>query len=80
MKFDENRLTDCGVNERILSKIVETGEPFLTSGCPECNRPYYNERPGGTMYNYPTKLTQRQVVQVKNELGLERRETGRGKA
>ncbi len=80
MKFDENRLTDYGVNEKIISKIVETGEPFLTSGCPECNRPYYNERPGGTMYNYPTKLTQRQVVQVKNELGLERRETGRGKA
>jgi biotin synthase len=79
MKFDENRLTDYRVNEQILSKIVETGEPFLTSGCPDCNRPYYNERPGGTMYNYPAKLTQKQAVQVKNELGLEGRETGRGK-
>ena len=24
-----------------------------TSGCPDCNRPYYNERPGETPYNYP---------------------------
>jgi biotin synthase len=79
MKFDENQLTDYGVKEQILSKIVETGKPFLTSGCPDCNRPYYNERPGGTIYNYPSKLTQRQVVQVKNELGLEGMETGRGK-
>jgi biotin synthase-related radical SAM superfamily protein len=70
MNFDENRLTNFGVNEQTLSKIIETGEPFLTSGCPGCNRPYYNERPGGTMYNYPAKLTQKQVFQVKNELGF----------
>jgi len=32
-------------------------EEFRTSGCEGCNRPYYNERPGGTIYNYPRKLT-----------------------
>lgn len=32
---------------------VERGIPFLTSGCPGCNRPFYNERPGGNIYNYP---------------------------
>ena len=26
---------------------------FLTQGCPDCNRPFYNERPRGPMYNYP---------------------------
>lgn len=26
---------------------------FYTSGCPGCNRPYYNERPGQSVYNYP---------------------------
>jgi biotin synthase-related radical SAM superfamily protein len=36
---------------------VVTGEAFRTSGCPDCNRPYYNERPGGVMYNYPRPLT-----------------------
>ncbi len=27
---------------------------FLTSGCPDCTRPYYNERPGGRLYNVHT--------------------------
>ncbi len=27
---------------------------LLTSGCPDCNRPFYNERPRGPMYNYPS--------------------------
>jgi len=26
---------------------------FLTSGCPGCNRPFYNERPS-LIYNYPS--------------------------
>ncbi len=30
-------------------------EAFLTSGCPGCNRPFYNERPvDSTLYNYPS--------------------------
>lgn len=33
------------------------GEAFRTSGCPDCNRPYYNERPSGPLYNYPRPLT-----------------------
>jgi len=28
-------------------------EAFLTSGCPGCNRPFYNERPS-RIYNYPS--------------------------
>jgi len=28
-------------------------ESMLTSGCPDCNRPFYNERPSGPIYNYP---------------------------
>lgn len=26
---------------------------FVTSGCPHCNRPYYNEEPRGPIFNYP---------------------------
>ncbi len=26
---------------------------FQNPGCKGCNRPYYNERPGGAIYNYP---------------------------
>ncbi len=28
---------------------------FLTRGCPGCNRPFYNERPRGPVYNYPSR-------------------------
>jgi len=34
------------------------GEAFRTSGCPGCNRPFYNERPGGPQYNYARPLTE----------------------
>ncbi len=38
------------------------GQAFRTSGCPDCNRPYYNERPSGPLYNYPRPLTAEEVV------------------
>jgi Biotin synthase-related enzyme len=40
------------------------GEPFRTSGCSGCNRPYYNEVPGKELYNYPRKLTDEEEMQA----------------
>ena len=40
------------------------GQAFQTSGCPGCNRPYYNERPGRTMFNYPRPLTPEESLQI----------------
>ena len=39
-----------------IDRIIHQGsskDAFRTRGCPDCNRPYYNERPSGPMYNYP---------------------------
>jgi biotin synthase len=36
------------------------GSAFRTRGCPDCNRPFYNERPGGRIYNYPSPLSHTQ--------------------
>jgi len=33
-------------------------EAFQTSGCMDCNRPYYNEQASGPIYNYPRKLSE----------------------
>ncbi len=44
-----------------LPEILADGAAFRTSGCPDCNRPFYNERPGGVMYNYPKALTSPQI-------------------
>jgi biotin synthase-related radical SAM superfamily protein len=71
MKFDnKGGLTNFGVSKDSLREIVETGEPFVTSGCPGCNRPYYNERPGGTMYNYPRQLRLEEIAEAKKLLGV----------
>lgn len=47
-----------------IADLLAGGEAFRTSGCPDCNRPYYNERPGGVMYNYPRPLTAAEAAQA----------------
>ena len=71
MKFDKNRsIVDFGVAMQELKQIIESGSPFYTSGCPNCNRPYYNERPSGPMYNYPRPLSPRETKETKKQLDL----------
>ncbi len=71
MEFDDGgRITGFGVDEETLAFILESGEAFLTSGCPGCNRPYYNERPSGPFYNYPRRLTEEEAVREAKLLGL----------
>ena len=59
-KYKDGQLTDFGIS---LDKLQEKrgGEPFQTSGCTGCNRPYYNETPGEELYNYPKCLTSEEV-------------------
>lgn len=65
MCFDEKDcVSDFGVDKETLLGIIQTGEPFLTSGCPNCNRPYYNEKPSGPIYNYPRSLTKEETAQI----------------
>lgn len=71
MSFSEKGdLAYFGVDEKTLMKVAEKGAPFATSGCPGCNRPYYNEKPSGLMYNFPRNLTQAEVSQTKTQLHL----------
>jgi biotin synthase-related radical SAM superfamily protein len=72
MRFDNaGRLTGYGVKKETLMDIVETGKPFQTSGCPNCNRPFYNEKPSGPIYNYPRKLHHKEIQAIKQQLSLE---------
>jgi biotin synthase-related radical SAM superfamily protein len=71
MKFDKaGRLASFGISKEQLLEVIGTGEPFLTSGCPGCNRPYYNERPGGPLYNYPRPLLPEEIEEAKRILGF----------
>jgi len=59
-KFRDGQLTDFGNSVDELKK-TRGGQPFQTSGCSGCNRPYYNETPGEELYNYPKPLTTEEV-------------------
>ena len=51
-----------------LDELVADGTPLKTTGCPGCNRPYYNERPSGPLYNYPRDLTEEELRREKEML------------
>lgn len=72
MDFDEKGLiTDFSITRERLSQIIRTGEPFVTSGCPNCNRPFYNEKPSGPIYNFPREPTTTELSTITKQLGLE---------
>ena len=64
------RISRINMSAEDLKRIMSSGVAFETSGCPGCNRPFYNERPGGVMYNYPRPLTEDEVYNCLSESGL----------
>lgn len=62
----EGRLVSFG--QPNLAEMLADGVAFQTSGCPDCNRPFYNERPGGPLYNYPRPLTPTEAMRAITEL------------
>lgn len=70
MRFDDKeRIIDFGVDKQTLMRAIQEGKAFCTSGCPDCNRPYYNEKPSGPIYNYPRDLTEKECVEIREQLG-----------
>lgn len=57
MRFEAGKLCSFGVPSAVVDKALSSGAAFRTSGCKLCNRPFYNERAGGVIYNYPRALT-----------------------
>ncbi|MFX1415554.1 MAG: radical SAM protein [Promethearchaeota archaeon] len=53
----------------LLGVLLSSGEAFRTSGCRGCNRPFYNERPSGPMYNYPRPLTPEEAAEALAQTG-----------
>jgi biotin synthase-related radical SAM superfamily protein len=72
---DQVRLEDMSFDTRgrltcLNAPLPYQGKPFQTSGCPDCNRPFYNEQPGGPLYNYPRPLTTEEVGQAIKEMEM----------
>jgi biotin synthase len=74
MKFDEKeRSIDFGMD---VEPLIQTGEAFMTSGCPgsdgkvACNRPYGNERPSEPIRNFPFMPEKEDIEEVKRQLEM----------
>jgi biotin synthase len=63
---EQGGIVDFGLPRSELEEALADGEAFQTSGCPGCNRPYYNEPPRGPLYNYPRPLTGTEVSDALN--------------
>ncbi|KDR95570.1 biotin synthase [Peptoclostridium litorale DSM 5388] len=69
-KFENGRLVKIDIEKTSLSDAISSGKCFETAGCKGCNRPYYNERPGGVMYNYPRPLSPEEISDCMRESSL----------
>jgi len=61
--FENGRMKEMHIDDYNMCR-----EAFRTSGCPSCNRPFYNERVGGPLYNYPRKLSDEEFEREINEV------------
>lgn len=69
ISFDrKGKVAKLGLTREELDWMLSSDEPFLTSGCPYCNRPYYNENAGGPIYNYPRHLTAEEMEKVGHQI------------
>jgi len=75
--FDHGgRIGSFGLSRSDLDVIIETGEPFQTSGCigadgvVACNRPFANSRPGPNLRNYPFPPTGDDMKRIRSQVRL----------
>jgi biotin synthase len=70
----EGRIRAFGISGDAIDGIIDSGEPFRTSGCEgydgevACNRPFANSRPGPDMRNYPFKPDEEDILHIRNQM------------
>jgi len=71
----DGRIIDFGMTPKALDGIIDSGEPFRTSGCTgysgevACNRPFANSRPGPDMRNYPFRPDRSDIRRIRRQIG-----------
>jgi biotin synthase len=67
-------IKDFGLSQLELDNIIDSGEPFRTSGCEgyggevACNRPFANSRPGPDMRNYPFPPNDKDIIRIREQM------------
>ncbi len=75
LAFDEEgRITDFGLPPQDLEQWIDSGRPFMTSGCPgggletACNRPF-GDGPPSDIRSYPFPLEEEDLARVREQMG-----------
>jgi lipoyl synthase len=75
MVFDPaGQIVSFGGDKKDVTHWIETGQPFMTSGCPggrmeaACNRPF-GDGPPRDIRSYPFPLEEGDIAQVKQQMG-----------
>ncbi|MFQ5906986.1 MAG: radical SAM protein, partial [bacterium] len=73
--YDQNdRVLEFGIAGEDLDRVVESGVPFMTSGCPDengqvaCNRPYGDSIPGPDIRSFPFMPEEGDLKKIRAEL------------
>ena len=73
--LEDDRLAGYGIPENEVDGVIDSGEPFRTSGCEgydgqvACNRPYANSRPGPHIRNYPFPPDRKDLRRIRRQMG-----------
>ncbi|MEW6668127.1 MAG: radical SAM protein [Thermodesulfobacteriota bacterium] len=76
---ETGRIEGFGLSPDTLDEIIDSGEPFRTSGCTgydgqvACNRPYANSRPGPGIRNFPFPPDDKDIRRIRRQLGMGQR-------
>jgi lipoyl synthase len=76
-RFDtDGKIIDFGLPHERIERIIDSGEPFRTSGCEgydgevACNRPFANSRPGPDLRNYPFPPNENDILRIRRQMGI----------
>ena len=73
---EDGDILNFGMAGPELDQVIDSGEPFRTSGCEgydgqvACNRPYANSRPGPDMRNYPFPPNRKDISRIRSQMGM----------
>ncbi len=77
--FDnDGKIINFGIDDTRLNDIIDSGLPFMTSGCVgkdgayvACNRPFGNSKPGPNVRNYPFQPDSEDITRIRKQMGLD---------
>ena len=70
IRYHNGKISEFKLPQEELLRIVTKGQVYQTSGCDDCNRPYYNDHPGRPLYNYHRPLTPAELTAALGESDL----------